>query len=81
MWTSYLRFNFYFLNSLNLIFWLNLTYILKSDIRFQLNAHLNIYHWRKYYIETSFNMDFKKILFFFKIQISTAKLFKIAKHN
>ena len=54
-----------------MIFWLNLTYILKSDIRFRLNANLNIYHWWKYYTETSFNMDFKKIYFFKKIQIST----------
>ena len=40
-------------------------YILKSVIRFYLNAHLNLYHWWKYYAETSFNMDFKKIYFFF----------------
>ena len=65
-----------------MIFWLNLTYILKSDIRFRLNANLNIYHWWKYYTETSFNMDFKKIFFFFKnSNFNSAILFKIAKHN
>ena len=53
--------NFIFKKSLNLMFWLNLTYILKSDIRFHLNANLNIYHCWKYYTETNFNMDFKKI--------------------
>ena len=57
------------------MFWLNLTYILKGDIRFHLNAHLNIYHWWKYYTETSFNMDSKKK----KKKKNCAKLFKIAK--
>ena len=39
--------------------------MLKSDIIFYLNAHLSIYHRCKYCTETSFNMDFKKIGFFF----------------
>ena len=57
-------------------------YILKSDIRFHFNAHQNIYHWRKYYTETSFNMDFKKIyLKKKKSNFNCAKLFKIAKYN
>ena len=28
-----------------------------------IHQHQNIYHWRKYYTKTSFNMDFKKISF------------------
>ena len=33
----------------------------KSGKRFHLNAHVNIYYLWKYYIETNFNMYFKKI--------------------
>ena len=43
---------------------IKLTYILKSDIRFNRNAHQNIHHWQNYYTETSINMDLKKNIIF-----------------
>ena len=49
-------------------------YILKNDIRLRLYAQQNIYHWRKYYIETRFNMDFKKIYLKNKIKFQLCNI-------
>ena len=58
-----------------------MTYILKSDIRFHLNAHLNIYIGENTILKLASMWILRKFNLKKKSNFNCAILFKIAKHN